>query len=168
MRIALLSDTHSFLDPSVIKYLDQVDEIWHAGDIGSEEVLHQLKKIKPVRAVFGNIDNALIRRQTKETEVFEQNGVKVLMIHIAGAFGKYNPGVKALIETHKPQVLVCGHSHVCKVAFDKQFHLMYVNPGAAGNHGFHAFKTLLRFTLDNGTIKEMEVVELGKRGALVN
>lgn len=163
MRIGLISDTHGFLDPKINEYLKDVDEIWHAGDIGNIEVLDELSQFKPTRAVYGNIDGTEIRTSTKEDLHFEIEGVKFLITHIAGPFEKYTPRVKKLIETHRPNVLICGHSHICKVAFDKKFNLIYINPGAAGNHGFHHIKTIIRFNIDKGKINQMEVVELGKR-----
>ncbi|MCC7050357.1 MAG: metallophosphoesterase family protein [Bacteroidia bacterium] len=166
MQIALLSDTHGYLDKSILKYLNEVDEIWHAGDVGSESLIDELSKIKPIRAVYGNIDGGKLRVTLKENLLIEIQGIKFLLTHIAGAFEKYSSRVNSLIKEFKPQVLVCGHSHICKVAFDKKNNLLYINPGAAGNHGFHQIKTFIRFSIMEGKITDMNVVELGKRGTL--
>jgi len=166
VQIALLSDTHGYLDKSILKYLNEVDEIWHAGDVGSESLIDELSKIKPIRAVYGNIDGGKLRVTLKENLLIEIQGIKFLLTHIAGAFEKYSSRVNSLIKEFKPQVLVCGHSHICKVAFDKKNNLLYINPGAAGNHGFHQIKTFIRFSIMEGKITDMNVVELGKRGTL--
>jgi putative phosphoesterase len=162
-RIALLSDTHSYLDPALPKYIDSCDEIWHAGDIGTLEITDTLEKWKPLRAVYGNIDGDKLRVVHPENQVFELEGVKVLMTHIGGYPGRYNPLVRALIEREKPKLYICGHSHILKVMFDKKYNCLHMNPGAVGVHGFHKVKTFLRFTLDKGNIKDLEVIELGNR-----
>ena len=162
-RIGLLSDTHSYLDQELKKYLDSCDEIWHAGDIGSIAVTDTLESWKPVRAVYGNIDNDKIRIVHPENQIFELEGVKVLITHIGGYPGKYNPRVLELIHNEKPKLYICGHSHILKVIHDKKYDCLHMNPGAAGIHGFHQVKTLLRFTLNQGNIKDLEVIELGKR-----
>jgi putative phosphoesterase len=166
-RIALLSDTHSYLDPALPKYIDSCDEIWHAGDIGTLEVTDTLEKWKPLRAVYGNIDGDKLRVVHPENQVFELEGVKVLMTHIGGYPGRYNPRVRALIEREKPKLYICGHSHILKVMFDKKYNCLHMNPGAVGVHGFHKVKTFLRFTLDRGNIKDLEVIELGNRSSSV-
>lgn len=165
-RIGLLSDTHSHLDPKLKKYLTSCDEIWHAGDIGALSVTDKLSEIAPVRAVYGNIDNDKVRVVHPENQIFELEGVKVLMTHIGGYPGRYNSRVRDLIIAEKPKLYICGHSHILKVMFDKKYNCLHMNPGAAGNHGFHKKKTLLRFSLDGGEIKNLEVVELGPRSAL--
>lgn len=165
-RIALLSDTHGYLEPKILKYLKSCDEIWHAGDIGDLSVTDNLSEIKPVRAVYGNIDNDKVRVVHPENQVFELEGVKVLMTHIGGYPGKYNSRVRNLIAQEKPKLYICGHSHILKVMFDKKHQVLHMNPGAAGNHGFHKVKTMLRFSLDAGDIKDLEVVELGNRSAI--
>lgn len=168
MIIGVLSDTHGYLDPRLKNYFSDVDEIWHAGDIGTVETFNQLQKIKSTQAVFGNIDGADIRNLLPETICLNRLGVKILITHIAGSFQKYNAKTKHQIAEYKPHILVCGHSHICKVAFDKKFNLLYINPGAAGNHGFHLVKTILKFKIvDNNQIKDMQVIELGKRGQTV-
>jgi putative phosphoesterase len=166
-RIALLSDTHSYLDPALPKYIDSCDEIWHAGDIGTLEVTDTLEKWKPLRAVYGNIDGDKLRVVHPENQLFELEGVKVLMTHIGGYPGRYNPRVRALIEREKPKLYICGHSHILKVMFDKKYNCLHMNPGAVGVHGFHKVKTFLRFTLDRGNIKDLEVIELGNRSSSV-
>ena len=163
MRIGLISDTHAYLDPKVATYFKDVDQIWHVGDIGNLEVLEKLVEIKPVKAVYGNIDGQEIRNVCPEYLGFTMEGVSVLMIHIADRIGKYNPQVNRLLKNYHPKLLICGHSHILKVAPDKKNNLLYINPGAAGKYGFHKVKTLLRFTLENAAIKDLEVVELGLR-----
>lgn len=166
MRIGIISDTHSYLDPSVFKYFSQCDEIWHAGDIGTLDVLQQLEAFKPTMAVFGNIDGHEVRAASPEDQVFVREGKKILMTHIAGSLPRYNPRVRDLIKTHQPDVLVCGHSHLLKVQPDKANNLLFINPGAAGKHGFHKIKTLLRLEIQEGKIQNLEVVELGPRGQI--
>jgi putative phosphoesterase len=162
-KIGLLSDTHSYIDPKVYKYFKDVDEIWHAGDIGSTDVTDTLAEFKPLRVVFGNIDNHEIRAQFKETEIFTLEGVKVFMTHIGGYPNRYTPGIKEQLEAEKPKLFICGHSHILKVIYDKKLQLLHLNPGAAGYHGFHKLKTLLRFELNQGKIENLEIVELGPR-----
>lgn len=164
MRIALLSDTHSYLDSSIIKYLDEVDEIWHAGDIGTLDVIRQLEIYKPVRAVYGNIDDTKIRNTYPEDLFFELEGVSVFMTHIGGYPGRYNARARNLIDTYKPMLFICGHSHILKVIADPKKKLLHINPGACGHHGFHKMRTFIRFSIEDGNIFDLEVVELGKRG----
>ncbi len=167
MKIGLLSDTHGYLDPQVTGYVEPCDEIWHAGDIGSLDVIHALQAIKPVRAVSGNIDDRTLSTIFPHSLRFTVEGFAVLMIHIAGAPPHYNPPVKRELVLNTPDILVCGHSHILKIMRDTHLNnMMYINPGAAGNHGFHSVKTLVRFELQDKMIKNMEVIELGKRGAL--
>ena len=160
-RIALLSDTHNFLDPKIVKYFDQCDQIWHAGDIGTIAVCDELKKVKPLVAVYGNIDGQDIRKEYPKVQRFNCEQVDVLMIHIGGYPDHYSPDAKKLIQEKAPKLFICGHSHILKVIYDKKYSLLHINPGAAGNHGFHKVKTLVRFTIDKDQIKELEVVELG-------
>ncbi|MBI1288689.1 MAG: YfcE family phosphodiesterase [Flavobacteriales bacterium] len=162
-RIGLLSDTHGYLDAGIKKHFVNCDEIWHAGDIGSVEVSDTLAAWKPYRAVYGNIDGGKLRAMHPENQIFELEGVKVLMTHIGGYPGKYTARVRDLIIQEKPKLYICGHSHILKVMFDKKHQVLHMNPGAAGISGFHQVKTLLRFVLDNGDIKNLEVIELGKR-----
>jgi uncharacterized protein len=162
-RIALISDTHSYLDEKIVGYLNEADEIWHAGDLGSLEVSDRLIRLKPLRAVWGNIDGAELRQIHPENNIFECEGIKVLITHIAGYPGKYSARVRQLILEHKPGIVICGHSHVLKVIYDKELQHLHLNPGAAGVQGFHSIRTMIRFTLDKGKPSSMEVIELGKR-----
>ncbi len=163
MRVALLSDTHSHIDASWLKYFESCDEIWHAGDFGNIEVLDYLKEIKPVRVVWGNIDGHVLRAELPEVNIFEVEGMKVMMIHIGGYPGKYESRARRLIEFHRPGLFICGHSHILRVIYDKKYEMLTMNPGAAGIHGFHKIKTLLRFSIIGGKIFDAEVVELGTK-----
>lgn len=165
MKIGLLSDTHSYLDERFFEYFSDVDEIWHAGDIGDGTVADRLALFKPFKAVYGNIDAGDVRTAYPEHLVQEIEGMKVLMIHIAGAMSNYNPLTRKLIKELNPGILICGHSHILKVAFDHKYNLLYMNPGAAGNHGFHQEKTALKFEIANGKAENLFLVKLGKRGA---
>ncbi|TCO07317.1 metallophosphoesterase family protein [Natronoflexus pectinivorans] len=159
-RIGLISDTHSWLDPRLFELFKDVDEIWHAGDIGCEEVLDQLESFKTVRAVYGNIDGAELRQRIPELQRFTVEGIDVMMTHIGGYPGKYSPKLKRLIYSNPPKLFVCGHSHILKVMNDSSLNLLHVNPGAAGKYGFHLVRTAIRFVLDEGNIRDMEVIEL--------
>lgn len=166
MKIGLLSDTHSFLDPKVFDYFQACDEIWHGGDFGIG-VLEQLESFKPVRAVFGNIDDLELRTKLPEDFWFTCEGLSVFMTHIGGAPPNYNPRVKKILSARIPDIFICGHSHILRIKKDASYkNMLYLNPGAAGNHGFHSVKTLVRFEISGTEIKNMEVIELGKRGAL--
>lgn len=165
-RIGLLSDTHDFLDPNVFKYFEECDEIWHAGDIGSLGLLEELEAFLPVKAVYGNIDGAEVRAAAPENLIWDCEAMKVLMTHIGGYPGRYNARVKALLNEEKPDLYICGHSHILKIMPDKQRGLLHINPGAAGNHGFHKVKTIVRFSVEKGKMDNLEVIELGKRGVL--
>ncbi len=165
-RIGLISDTHSYFDSSIPKYFKDVDEIWHAGDIGSMEVIEQLELIAPVKAVWGNIDGGSFRNKFEEDLRFECEGVDVFMTHIGGYPGRYNKRVRNILQSNPPRLYICGHSHILKVMPDKELGLIHMNPGAAGIIGYHRMKTLLRFTCDEGKIDQLEVVELGLRGAI--
>jgi len=162
-RIGLISDTHSFLDSAVLKYFKKCNEIWHAGDIGNESVLDQLKAIKLTRAVYGNIDSQILRKECPLHLRFKCEDVDVWITHIGGYPNRYSPFIQKEIETNPPQLFICGHSHILKVLYDKNLSLLHMNPGAAGNKGFHNVRTLLRFTIDGKEIKDLEVIELGKR-----
>lgn len=162
-KIGLLSDTHSYWDDKYEEYFAQCDEIWHAGDIGSMELVDRFEKLKPFRAVYGNIDDYKIRAAFPEILRFELEGVDVLMTHIGGYPGKYEPKVRNILNVKPPKVFICGHSHILKVIFDKKYNCLAVNPGAAGMSGFHSVRTLTRFTLNEGNIADFEVIELGKR-----
>lgn len=162
-RIGLLSDTHSYLDPKVFKYFRECDEIWHAGDIGQVEVLDKLSNFKPTRAVYGNIDTAIIRKACPLHQRFMCEEVDVWITHIGGYPKRYSPSIKEVIKKNPPKLFISGHSHILKVLYDHDLGLLHMNPGAAGKHGFHHVKTLLRFTIDGKDIKDLEVIELGKR-----
>ena len=163
-RIGLLSDTHSYLDPKIKSYFADVDEIWHAGDIGSMEVLDELSAFKPTRAVWGNIDNHEIRRETKEILRFKIEEVDVLITHIGGRPEKYSkPAYEELLKNGVPKLFICGHSHITLVQMDKRFNMLWMNPGACGFKGFHSVKTILRFSISEDRIHDLEVIELGKR-----
>lgn len=162
-RIGLLSDTHGYIDQGIKKHFANCDEIWHAGDIGNVNVSDTLSAWKPYRAVYGNIDGGKLRLMHPEDQLFELEGVKVLMTHIGGYPGRYVPRIRELILREKPKLYICGHSHILKVMYDKKHEVLHMNPGAAGISGFHQIKTMLRFVLDNGNIRDLEVIELGKR-----
>lgn len=162
-RIGLISDTHGWLDPRVEEHFAHCDEIWHAGDIGDLAVSEQLARWKPLRAVWGNIDGTEFRQRFQENERFTIEGVRVWMTHIGGAPPRYNPAVRKALEADPPTLFICGHSHICRVRFDPTIGILYMNPGAAGRHGWHQVRTLLRFTIDGTELKDLEVIELGPR-----
>jgi len=162
-RIGLLSDTHSFLDPIVLKHFKECDEIWHAGDIGDVSVLDQLKAFKPTRAVYGNIDSHIILKECPLHQRFMCEDVDVWITHIGGYPKRYSPPIREEIKKNPPKLFISGHSHILKVMYDKELSLLHMNPGAAGKNGFHQVRTLLRFTIDRSEIKNLEVIELGKR-----
>jgi putative phosphoesterase len=165
-KILLLSDTHGHLDQKIIKYIDGADEVWHAGDIGTTVVADEISSLKPFKGVYGNVDGHELRSQFPENQIFRCEGVKVLMTHIGGYPGRYNARVKKLILEEKPQLYICGHSHILKVVHDPKNDLLHMNPGACGIHGFHQIRTLLRFELNQGKIEKLEAIELGQRGSL--
>jgi hypothetical protein len=159
-RIGLISDTHNYLDPSVFQHFKNCDEIWHAGDFGSSVIADELKSFKPLRGVYGNIDGYDIKSVYPEQLVFMCEEVKVMMRHIGGYPPKYNPDTKKEILIHKPQLFISGHSHILKVMYDDKSHCLHMNPGAAGKHGWHKVRTLIRFAIDGKGIKDCEVIEL--------
>ena len=162
-KILLLSDTHSYIDEQILKFVKQADEVWHAGDIGSLSVTDNIQKLKPLRAVFGNIDDKDARAEFPLDNNFVVENMSVYMTHIGGYPYKYKPRVKELLEKNRPKIFICGHSHILKVQFDKKLNLLHLNPGAAGKHGFHKIRTMLRFELNKGEIKNLEIIELAKR-----
>ncbi len=162
-KILLLSDTHSHIDDAIIKYARAADEIWHAGDIGKLTVTDTLAAIKPINAVHGNIDDHIVKREFPENKRFLCEGVDVFMTHIGGYPPKYNSRTRSIIKTNPPKLFICGHSHILKVMWDKPLGVLHMNPGACGKHGFHQIRTMLRFVIDNKDIKDLEVIELGKR-----
>ncbi|MCC9136894.1 metallophosphoesterase family protein [Pontibacter silvestris] len=164
MKIGLLSDTHSYIDDQILRLLEDSDEIWHIGDFGSVEVSEKLSEIAPLRGVYGNIDGQDIRQLYPKVLRFEANGLDVLMTHIGGYPGKYHPDVREMIKENPPQLFLTGHSHILKVITDKSLNnLLHINPGAAGKHGFHKIRTMVRFVIDAGQVKDLQVIELGKR-----
>ena len=161
-RICLLSDTHNFLDPRIHKYLTSCDQIWHAGDIGTISVCQELEKVKPLIAVYGNIDGQDLRKVYPRNQRFHCEKVDVWMTHIGGFPNKYSQELREEINRNPPNLFICGHSHILKVIYDKKLNLLHINPGAAGNYGIHKVKTLVRFTIDKEIIKDLEVIELSK------
>ena len=169
MKIGLLSDTHSYLDPKVFEHFRSCDEIWHAGDIGAAAVADELEKFKPLRAVYGNIDDKSIQSRFPEDLSFHCEGLTVWITHIGGTPPNYNSRVKKLLLANTPTIFICGHSHILQVMRDPALNnMLFLNPGAAGNHGFHPIKTLLRFEIADREIRNMEAIELGKRGQLAD
>lgn len=162
-KIGLLSDTHGHLDPAIFNYFKQVDEIWHAGDVGSLEVIEKLEAFKPTRGVYGNIDDHVVRAAWPKVQRFQVEEMEILMTHIGGKPYKYSHDAYGEIITKSPDVFVCGHSHILLVQFDQKIQSMWLNPGACGVKGFHKVRTLLRFDVDGKELKNMEVVELGAR-----
>ena len=167
-RILLLSDTHGHIDAEVVSYVYQADETWHAGDIGNIQVLNVLEEKKPLRAVYGNIDGNNVKVKTEQMLSFNCEGVKVVMTHIAGYPEKYNHNAKNLIQKYQPHLFVCGHSHILKVLYDKKYGHLHMNPGAVGISGFHKKRTMLRFEIECGKIKNLEAIDLGLKSSLSN
>ena len=163
-KILLLSDTHSYIDDQILKFVKQADEVWHAGDIGNLNVTDTIKKLKPLRAVFGNIDDKDARAEFPLDNKFSLEDVSVWITHIGGYPNKYNQRIKEEIKINSPKIFISGHSHILKVQYDKKLNLLHLNPGAAGNHGFHKIRTMLRFELQKGGIKNLEIIELATRG----
>lgn len=163
VKIGLLSDTHAYWDERYLQYFEPCDEIWHAGDIGSLEVAQKLAAFRPFRAVYGNIDGQDIRRLYPQTLRFTVEGAEVLMKHIGGYPGKYDPSIRGSILVHPPKLFVSGHSHILKVKYDKTLDLLHINPGAAGISGFHQVRTAVRLTIDGSDIRDLEVGEWPRR-----
>ena len=159
-NILLLSDTHGYIDEKIISHMNYVDEVWHAGDIGDARVIDSIKLLKPIKAVYGNIDSNEIRMMTEKNLIFESEGIRVVMTHIAGYPGRYNRNAIDLIQKYNPNLFICGHSHILKVIQDKKYNHLHFNPGAAGVYGFHKKRTMLKFSLQKGTIKNLFVIEL--------
>jgi uncharacterized protein len=162
-RILLLSDTHGHMDETILKYVSQADEVWHAGDIGDLYVTDTVQKLKPLRAVYGNIDNDKARMEFPLNNRFTCEGVDVWITHIGGYPGKYNPAIRNEIMLNPPKLFICGHSHILKVMFDKKLDLLHMNPGACGISGFHQVRTMLRFVIDGAKISDLEIIEIGKK-----
>lgn len=163
VRIGLLSDTHSSIYEGVWSFFADCDEIWHAGDIGSLDLLDKLSAFKKLRAVYGNIDDYKIRLRLPEINTFRIESHKVVIMHISGYPDRYSPEAKVLISKEKPTILVGGHSHILKVIYDKKNNLLHLNPGAAGHSGFHTKITALRFVIDGREIRDMEILEHERR-----
>lgn len=161
-RIGLLSDTHGYFDERYLQHFDRCDEIWHCGDIGSDDVAERLAAFRPLRAVYGNIDGGAVRYNYSEFLAFRCESVNVLMTHIGGYPGRYSPQAYHKIMADRPNLFVCGHSHILKVQYDKSLQMLTMNPGAAGIYGFHQVRTLLRFEIDGADIRNLEVVEMPK------
>ena len=162
IRIGLLSDTHSYLDPQLFTHFDTCDEIWHAGDVGALTVTDQLREFRPLRVVCGNIDQEAVDLPSHLR--FTIDGLDFWMTHIGGTPPRYNPIVRPNLQLNPPAVFICGHSHILKVVRDpKMNNMLFINPGAAGKTGFHLMRTVIRFAIDEGRIVDMQVIELGKR-----
>ncbi len=161
-RIGLLSDTHGYWDERYLKYFEPCDQIWHAGDIGSMEIVERLEAFRPLKAVYGNIDGQDMRRLFPEIARFTVDGADVLMKHIGGYPGKYDTSIRSTLFANPPRLFISGHSHILKVKYDKSLNLLHINPGAAGIYGFHTVRTLVRFCIDNGSFSDLEVIELNK------
>jgi putative phosphoesterase len=163
MKIGLISDTHGWIHPRLFDHFAGCDEIWHAGDIGNIETADSLAAFRPLKAVYGNIDDALIRSVYTKHLIFSAEEVRVWLTHIGGSPGHYHQEVKPEIYETPPDIFICGHSHIAKVMFDKKAGLLYVNPGAAGYNGFHKYMTVIRFQIDGKDIHDMELIDLGER-----
>ena len=162
-KILLLSDTHSYIDATILKYVNQADEVWHAGDIGNLAVTDTIKKLKPLRAVYGNIDDDKARMEFPLNNRFMCEDVGVWITHIGGYPGKYNAAIRDEIKSNPPKLFICGHSHILKVQFDKTLNLVHMNPGACGKSGFHNVRTMLRFEIDGEKIQSLEIIEIGQK-----
>jgi putative phosphoesterase len=159
-KILLLSDTHGYIDEKILNYCKNADEVWHAGDIGNHEVTDKIKEVSVLRAVYGNIDDKNIRSEFPLDQKFTIEGVSVWITHIGGYPYRYNPRVKESILLRPPKLFISGHSHILKVQYDKKLKLLHMNPGAAGKHGFHKVRTILRFEIENTEIKNLEIIEM--------
>lgn len=160
-KIGLLSDTHGYWNEKYEKYFAECDEIWHAGDIGSIQLLEQLKALKPVKAVYGNIDGEIVRMECPKVAHFDIENVSVMMTHIGGYPGRYNPEIRKELYMTRPKLFICGHSHLLKVMYDQALQTLVINPGAAGKYGIQQVRTLIRFCIDRDKVKNLEVIELG-------
>lgn len=163
IKIGLISDTHGTISLRALKFLDPVDELWHAGDIGTVELADELARFKPLYAVFGNIDDHVIRKMFPESLRFFREQTEVLMTHIGGSPGHYAPKIRKEIYAHPPRLFICGHSHILKVMYDQKINCLYMNPGAVGNFGFHHVCTAVRFCIDGDSIIDMEILEFDRK-----
>ena len=162
-KILLLSDTHGYLDEQMLKYIHEADEIWHAGDIGDISVTDQISKIKPLRAVFGNIDGGDARVQFPLIAKFKVEHKRIWITHIGGYPNRYEKKIEESFGLNPPHIFISGHSHILKIIYDKKYNMLHLNPGAAGKSGFHKVRTMIRFVIDGTSIKNMEIIELEKR-----
>ena len=162
-KIAIISDSHSYLDKSAINHIKKCDEVWHAGDIGNIKIIDDLQKIIKLRAVYGNIDGTEIRKICPENLFFNCEGINVLMTHIGGRPEKYNKRARNLLVTKKPDIFICGHSHILIVKKDNKFNLLHINPGAIGKEGFHKFRTMILLEIENKNIIDLKAIDFGKR-----
>ena len=163
-RIGLISDTHGYLDEQVFEHFKNCDEIWHAGDFGNVTITEKLKGLKPLKGVYGNIDGYDVRSEYPEKLIWKCEEVNVFLIHTGGHPGRYAPGIKNELIKNETKLFICGHSHILKVIYDEKINCLHINPGAAGNQGWHVVRTIVRFSIDGKEIKNCEVIELGKRG----
>jgi putative phosphoesterase len=167
MKIGLISDTHGWIHPRLFDHFEKCDEIWHAGDIGNIQTADALSAFRPLRAVYGNIDDAIVRSAYKENEFFMADEMRIFITHIGGSPGRYEARIRSEISENPPDILICGHSHIAKVMFDSKFGFLFINPGAAGYNGFHKYMTAIRFQIDGKNIHDLELIELGERGKVV-
>ena len=165
-KVLVISDTHSYIDDRIIKYASEADYVIHAGDIGSFDVIRKLKSVSEVLFVYGNIDGNDIRSESNKFEFFKLDDLKILLTHISGKTPKYNKETLIKIKEHNPDLLIAGHSHILKIQYDKINKLVFLNPGAAGRHGFHLKRTMLRFEIKLNKIENLEIIELGSRSDL--
>lgn len=165
-KVLVISDTHSYIDDRIIKYASEADYVIHAGDIGSFDVIRKLKSVSEVLFVYGNIDGNEIRSESNKFEFFKIDDLKILLTHISGKTPKYNKETLIKIKEHNPDLLIAGHSHILKIQYDKINKLVFLNPGAAGRHGFHLKRTMLRFEIKLNKIENLEIIELGSRSDL--
>lgn len=168
MKILLLSDTHSHIDDKIKNHCSWADEIWHAGDIGNMEVADTLQEIKPLRAVYGNIDGTQVRQSFPLDNRFQIQGIQILITHIGGYPGHFDKRVRSILEINPPNLFICGHSHILKVMRDNKYNMLCMNPGAAGISGFHKMRTMIRFQISENKIIQPEVIELGNRGTITS
>tara|TARA_B100001079_G_C16314425_1_gene471622 strand:- start:154 stop:645 length:492 start_codon:yes stop_codon:yes gene_type:complete len=161
-KILLLSDTHGYIDNKILKYCLSVDEVWHAGDIGNIKIIDKIKEIKPLRGVYGNIDNQEIRNEFPKDNKFNCEDIKVWITHIGGYPGRYSKRVSEILKSEKIDLFICGHSHILKVIYDKSYNFLHINPGAIGKHGFHIKRTMIRLVIDGKKIEKLEVVEFNR------
>jgi len=162
-RIGLISDTHGYIEPKLFEFFENVDEIWHAGDMGGIEISERFQKFKPFRGVYGNIDDQIVRSEFPKNNRFKCEEAEIWITHIGGYPGKYDKQVKLKLEQNPPDLFIAGHSHILKIIYDKKLNLLHLNPGAIGNSGFHHVKTAIRFNIDGNQFKDMEILELPRR-----